>query len=303
MRIGMQLAQGGQQACPPAVRASARAAETLGFDSIWVIDRLLAPLDPRVPYPAAPDGRIPAEQTRVLDPLTALTYAAACTETVRLGTAVLVGPWYRPLSLARALTSVDVLSDGRLDVGLGVGWSVDEYDAVGVPMRGLGTRQEELLDVLDVVWRPGPSAYQGATVDLRPADIGLLPVQRPRPRVLLAAYTPSAMDRVARRADGWIPAGIPVEMLALTFASIRDAAAGYGRDPDRLELVVRANIALTEKPVDGERMSYRGDLEQVVEDLEATRAAGAHEVVLAIAGDRDVDEEIALQSKLLGALR
>ena len=303
MRIGMQLAQGGRQADAAAVRASARAAESLGYDSVWVLDRLLAPLAPRTDYPATPNGRVPAEQRAVLDPLAALAFAAACTERVRLGTSVLVGPWYRPVALARSLTAIDVLSEGRLSVGLGLGWSVDEYEALGVPMRGLAPLQEELLDVLDVVWQPGPSAYQGPTVDLRPSEIGPPPVQRPRPPILLAAYTPGAMDRVARRSDGWTPAGVPVDMLAPMFASLRDLTAGYGRDADRLEMVVRANIVLTDAPIDGERQSYHGDLEQIAGDLEATRAAGAHEVVLALYGNRDVDETLDAQSKLLSFLR
>jgi probable F420-dependent oxidoreductase len=302
MRIGMQLAQLGRQAGADAVRASAQAAESLGYDSVWVLDRLLSPVSPRNEYPATPDGKLPREQAAVLDPLSTLAFVAACTQRIRLGTSVLVGPWYRPVALARSLTAIDVLSGGRLDVGLGLGWSVDEYDAVGVPMEGLAALQEELLDVLDVIWQPGPSAYQGPTVDLRPADIGPPTVQRPRPPILLAAYTPGAMDRVARRADGWTPAGLPVELLAPTFASLRDMTAGYGRDADRLTMVVRANIWLTDAPIDGERQSYHGDLEQIAEDLAATRDAGAHEVVLGFYGDRDVEETIDAQSKLLSFL-
>jgi probable F420-dependent oxidoreductase len=302
MKIGIQLAQAGRQAEPAAVRASARAAEALGYDSVWVMDRLLAPVAPRVPYPASADGALPSEQATVLDPLTTLAYVAACTDRVRLGTSVLVSPWYRPVALARSLTSIDVLSDGRLTVGLGLGWSTDEFDALGVPQRHLAERQEELFDVFDAVWSPGPAEHHGPTVDLHPATIGLEPVQRPRPPILLAAYTVGGMDRLARRADGWTPAGLPVEALAPMWATVRDLAAGHGRDPDALQLVVRANISLHDRAVDGERAAYHGSIEQVAEDLAGTEAAGAHEVVLAISGDHALDTTLAAQAALVEAL-
>lgn len=303
MKIGIQLAQLGRQAQPAAVRATARAAETLGYDSLWVMDRLLAPVEPSVPYPVSPDGVLPVEQATVLDPLASLAYAAACTERVRLGTSVLVSPWYRPVALARSLTSIDVLSDGRLTVGFGLGWSVDEYDALGVPQRHLAARQEELFDVLDAVWGPGPAEHHGPTVDLRPSTIGLRPVQRPRPPILLAAYTPAGFDRIARRADGWTPSGIPVEALAPMWSMIRDAAAGHGRDPESLQLVVRANISLRERPIDGERAPYDGNVEQVTEDLTATRVAGADEVVLGLNGDLPLDATLEACAGLVETLR
>jgi probable F420-dependent oxidoreductase len=292
MRVGVQLAQLGRQADPAVVRASARSAESLGYQSLWVIDRLLAPVAPRSPYPGSADGSLPDEQRTALDPLATLAFAAACTEVVRLGTNVLVAPWYRPVALARSLAAVDVLSGGRLTVGLGLGWSVDEYDALGVPPRDLAARQEELLDVLDVVWAGGAAEHRSPTVDLRPATVSPRPVQRPRPPILLAAYTPAGLERAGRRADGWTPAGLPVDALAPMFGVVRDAAAAHGRDPDRLELVVRANIHLTDRPAAGSRATYEGDVAQVVDDLVATGAAGAHEVLLALDGDVELDRSL-----------
>ena len=195
------------------------------------------------------------------------------------------------------------LSDGRLTIGFGIGWSVDEYDALGVPQRDLAQRQEELFDVLDAVWGPGPAQHRGPTVDLRPSDIGLQPVQRPRPPILLAAYTPAGLDRIARRADGWTPAGLPVEAIAPMWSMVRDAAAGYGRDPESLQLVARANITLSERPIDGERPSYYGNIEQVAEDLAATEAAGADELVLGLSGDVALDATLEAYAALVEALR
>jgi probable F420-dependent oxidoreductase len=296
--IGVQLAQIGRLADASAVRRAAMAAEQVGFASVWVLDRLLSPVDPRSGYGGTADGRLPLGMETSLDPLGVLAYAAALTDTVRLGASVLVAPWYRPVPLARLLTTVDQLSQGRLVVGLGVGWSLDEYDAVGVPMRERGARLDETLDVLDAVWGEDPVALTGPTTHIAPAEVQPKPVQRPRPPVLLAAYTPAGLDRVARRGDGWNPAGMPMELLAPIWGQIRDAAAGYGRDPDALRLVVRANITLSDAPVDGERPPYHGSLEQVAEDLRATAAAGADEVILGLFGDPKLDEALDVYAQL-----
>jgi probable F420-dependent oxidoreductase len=284
MRVGLSLPQVGQLADPAAIRAAAIAAEQAGYASLWVRDRALAAVTPQTPYPGAADGRAPDELRTVLDPFAVLTLAAAVTDRTRLGTSVLVAPWYPPLLLARSLAAIDRISAGRLKVGLGLGWSQDEYDAVGVPRRGLAVRIEEAIDVLDAAWGPDPVEYAGPVSRIAPAHIGAKPVQQPRPPLLLAAYTPAGLERVARRADGWIPNRLPVGALGPMFRAVRDLAAGHGRDPDALQLVVRASIQLQDQMIVGDRPSYAGTLEQVAADLDATRAAGAHEVILAPAG-------------------
>src|SRR5690242_19259160 len=121
MRIGFALPNLGRMATADAVRQVAQRAEQLGYDSLWTVDRLLCPVKPRTPYPATPDGSLPEFYKRVLDPLDALTYAAAVTSRVALGTSVLDIPFYNPVVLARRLTSIDCLSNGRLRVGFGLG--------------------------------------------------------------------------------------------------------------------------------------------------------------------------------------
>jgi probable F420-dependent oxidoreductase len=302
MRLGVSLAQVGRLADPASVRSAAMAAEQVGYSSVWALDRLMAPVVPRTPYGNQTGAELPPEAATALDPLTVLTYAAAVTTHVRLGTSVLVAPWYRPALLARSLTSLDVLSDGRLTVGLGLGWSLDEFEAVGVPQRELGRRLDEALDVLGAVWGADPVSYEGRHRRIAPAWMGPKPVQRPRPPVLLAAYTPDGLDRVARRADGWNPAGLPVEMLAPMWASVRDLAAGHGRDPDALELVVRANIVISDRPIDGERASYAGTVEQVAADIADTRRAGAHEVILGLYGDHCLDRALDVYARIAEAV-
>lgn len=302
MKVGVSIPQIGRLADPSAIRAAACAAEQVGYASVWVCDRLLAPFAPRSAYPADARGRLPEEMKVSLDPLGVLTLAAAVTERVRLGTSVLVAPWYSPLVLARALTTLDNISAGRLTVGLGVGWSVDEYEAAGVPMSDLGARLDETLDVLDVAWGDDVASYRGRQVSIAESRVLPKPVQRPRPPVLLAARTPAGLDRVARRADGWHPAGLPVEAIAPTWNVVRLAATAHGRDPDSLSLVVRADIRLTDRAIEGERTSYHGSVEQVAEDLDATRRAGAHEVVLRLLGDPTLEEMLDKHARLAESL-
>lgn len=281
MRLGIQLTHVGQSATAEAVRTCATAAEELGYASLWVLDRLLAPVDPSVGY-GGTDEPMPQGMAHSIDPLAALSYAAAVTDRVLLGTSVLCAPFYEPAVLARALTGIDVLSGGRLQVGLGVGWSPEEMAAAGTSLSERAHRMDELLDVLDAWWGADPVRHRGRRTSIAPSVMGLKPVQRPRPPVLLAAYTQAGFDRIARRADGWNPAGYPVELLAPTFRAICDTAESHGRDPERLRLVVRANATLSPVPLKGSRESYHGDVDQIAEDLAATAAAGTDEVILGL---------------------
>ena len=145
MRIGFALLHMGSIATPKSIQKTARRAESLGYDSLWVVDRLLYPVDPQTPYPGTPDGSLPEAYKQVLDPLETLMFAATHTKKIALGTSVLDIPYYNPVMLARRLTALDVFPDGRLRFELGLGWSKDEYDATGASFEGRGFRADEFL--------------------------------------------------------------------------------------------------------------------------------------------------------------
>jgi probable F420-dependent oxidoreductase len=276
--VGLALSQYGAFANRAAVAGVARAAESLGFHSLWTGDRILDPVDPRDRYPGTADGRMPPEYTTFLDPLSVLTAAAAVTERVRLGTSTLNAPWYSPVLLARTLTSMDVLSEGRLDVGLGLGWSSDEYAAAGVPFASRGARMEEILDVLERIWADDPVAHDGRLFTIPPSRIEPKPVQRPHPPIYLGGASPSALDRIGRRADGWVAPGIPVAFLTPMWESVRRAAEKAGRDPDALRMIVRMNPHVTDEPAGPDRLPREGTVEQLAEYAQAVADVGAHEV-------------------------
>lgn len=281
MHIGICIPQSGAAAAA-AVTSFAIDAERAGFDSLWAADRTLAPLAPRSQYPASADGSLPAWMTSVVDPLVALTAAASVTSTIRLGTSVLVAPWYPPVLLARSATALDRLSGGRFTLGLGLGWSIDEFAAAGAPMRARGARMEEILDVIDAVWQADVVSITTTREHVAPSRIDLKPVAGRVP-VSLAAFTPDGLDRIARRADGWNMAGIPVESAAAMWLGVLAGAERAGRDPGAMTLAVRANVALTD-PLAGPRPDFVGSAAQVRDDIRRCADAGVGELILDLHG-------------------
>lgn len=242
MQIGIALPQYGTHARTAAIAGFARDAEAAGFDSLWVGDRSLTPVVPSDLYPGhTPENPYPPEYTTFLDPLTVLTVAATATRRARLGTSTLNAPWYPPLLLARTLTSLDQVSGGRLDAGLGIGWMRDEYRAVNADFGRRGALLDEILDFLHGIWTEETFAHEGPQWTVPRAHVGLRPVQQPGPPVLLGGFSPAAMRRVGRRAAGWAGVVLPPEARTALWATARRAAEEAGRDPDTLRQLLRHN--------------------------------------------------------------
>ena len=279
MRFGFALPQIGSLVGPEALVTVAKRAEDLGFDSLWVLDRILWPVDPRAPYPIG-DGSLPFQYKHVLDPVETLTFAAAHTSRILLATGVLNLPWYNPVLLARRLTTLDVLSRGRLRVGFGIGWSPDEYEAAGAPWQDRGKRADESIEVLKKIWTTDPVEFQGKHYRIAKSFIGPKPVQKPHPPIYLAAFTPSAMKRVAAEAHAWLPVGIPLTGIGAMFEAIKNMAKQAGRDPSALELIVTAGVEIHKRPIEKERIEFTGSLEQIGEDFATARKVGAAEIAI-----------------------
>jgi probable F420-dependent oxidoreductase len=276
MRLGFVLPLIGSWAGPEGLTRVATRAEELGLDSVWVTDRSLFPTDPQTPYPGGPLAEV---YKWTLDPLDALTYVAGQTSRIDLGTSIINFLWYQPVLLARRLTTIDVLSNGRLQVGLGQGWSKDEYDVAGTPWTNRGRRFDEALEALFTIWRDDPVEFHGEFYDIPRSYISIKPVQKPHPPVYLAAYTPQAQARVARYTDGWHPTGIPLAYLPDIFESIKSQAADAGRDAAALRLVVRANGALTEEAGGEDRSDFWGTADQIAADIAKAQEIGTYELL------------------------
>ena len=278
MKLGLGLPHLGHLADPNAIRTVAIGAESAGLDSLWAMDRLLSPIAPRTfGYPGRSDGTLPTAQQTVIDPLVALTVAATVTERIAIGTDVLVAPWYPPVLLARSLAAIDQVSEGRLLVGLGLGWSVDEFEAVGAPMAGRGHRLEEILDVLAAVWADDTIDITTSREHIAPSVMGAKPTHRPP--ILLGAHSTAGLDRIACRADGWLPFGTPLDDIATNWTHVLHAAEKCGRDPDGLRLIVRADPVIGHRRNHRDRPSFVGSLDQVIDDVDHLRGIGADEVI------------------------
>jgi probable F420-dependent oxidoreductase len=206
-------------------------AESHGVDSIWVSEHLVVP-DPRRP-PSNMDPRDP-----ILGPVAALAFLAGRTETVRLGTGIVVLPLRNPLILAKELASVDVLSQGRLIFGIGVGYVEREFVALGAPFHERGARIEEYLDAIEAIWTQDHPAFGGTHVSFSGVQAHPRPVQRPRPPLVMGGYAPPVMRRTVRRADGWYGWGLDLDATASHIRILRETAMQVERAAGLRELEI-----------------------------------------------------------------
>ena len=278
MRLGFNIPNLGPVASAENVAKVAQRAEALGYDTVWVTERLLWPINPQTPYAGSSDGSLPEAYKIQLDPLGALTYAAAHTRRIGLGTSVLDMPYYNPVMLARNLKTLDVFSGGRLRVGLGQGWSQDEFDATGASMKTRAGRADEFLQVLHAIWKTDPAEFNGKHFRLPKSIIQPKPVQKPHPPIYLAAFSSPALKRIATLGDGWNPVAIPADGMKQMWEGVKAMAKEAGRDPNELEMVVRANLGITSEPITLNRFIFTGSLDQIRGDIQACREIGASEV-------------------------
>jgi probable F420-dependent oxidoreductase len=286
LRIGFGLPVSGSWATPANLLEIARRAEELRYDSLWTFQRLLHPAD----------GDWGASYRAVQDPLISLAYVAAATERIRLGVAVVNAPFYAPIVLAKQLTTLDQVSAGRLDVGLGLGWAAEEFTAVGVTQQRRGARLDEFVDCLRAIWADDPVRFDGEFYQLPAAMVDPKPVQRPHPPILLGGGADRALRRAGRLADGWISASRhDLRHIDGDIGLIKEAAGQAGRDPDALRFIVRAVITLAEQPDERpDRRPLRGSVAQVRDDLAELQTQGVTEVFIDLnfdptVGSPDVD--------------
>ncbi|HET7399424.1 MAG TPA: TIGR03619 family F420-dependent LLM class oxidoreductase [Intrasporangium sp.] len=267
--LGFGLPVSGCWATPGTMRRIARRAEDLGYASLWTFQRVL--------YPA--DAELDWAHRAVHDPLVALAHVAGHTDRIGLGTATICAPFTAPALLAKALASLDVLSGGRLTVGLGMGWLPQEYAAAGVPFERRGQRMDEYLRCLEALWTRDPVEFAGEFYLVPRSHVGPLPVQRPHPPVLLGGTAAAALRRAGRLTQGWIGSSRQdLARIGTCVETVRDGAREAGRDPHSLRIVVRGVVDLVDDDPGRLRRPLQGTREQVLADLDALGAQGVTEV-------------------------
>ncbi len=204
MDVGLFVPLGNGNANPEILRAVGREIEDRGFESVWVPEHVVLFDDYESQYPYSPDGQFPGgADSGMLEPLGALTYLAAVTDRIRLGTGICLVPQRNPVYTAKAVTDLDSMSNGRVDFGVGVGWLREEFEAVDVPFERRGQRTDEHLAVMKTLWCDETSEFHGELYDLNPCRMYPKPVQTPHPPIHVGGESDAAMRRVARHGQGW----------------------------------------------------------------------------------------------------
>lgn len=301
MRFGLFLPQRDKADLRRDVTMVAREAEQSGYRSLWAYERVLFPLEPADGLYGMPGVPWPDAYRVTAEPLTVLTLAAAVTGTVRLGTGLLVAGLHAAHQLARTIATLDQATGGRVVLGLGSGWSSDEYRAVGADFAHRGRSLEEMIDACRALWGPDPVTYRDTRMTVSDALVSPKPAGRV-PILLGGGTTRTALDRIARKADGWIPAGLPPAAAGARLREIRDLAAGHGRNPAELEMYPQARIVLTDSDAGEDRMPCQGSVRQILADLTAYAEAGATEAMVVLptadTGDDMVREATTLMRVL-----
>jgi probable F420-dependent oxidoreductase len=295
MKLGVGLPVSGSWATPDRIQQIAVRAEELGYDSLWTFQRLLAFEGIGEPYRS------------VLDPLLPLAFVAATTWRIRLGVAVFNMPFAPPVLLAKQLATVDVLSNGRLDAGLGIGWNELEFEAVGASLDERGARASEYVSVIRTLWTEQDPSFEGRFYKIGRAEFAPKPVQ-PRIPVLLGGTAPAALRRAGRIADGWISSSrADLTAMADSVRIVREAAEKAGRDPETLRLICRGAVRLRPDR-DPERPALSGTIEQIRQDVGQLAEQGMTELFLdlnfdPVVGSPDADprESMRIATELLDA--
>ncbi|MCH8813575.1 MAG: LLM class F420-dependent oxidoreductase [Chloroflexi bacterium] len=273
MEFGIHLLQAGHLATREANLAFSRRAEDLGFHSLFAAEHVILPRHHTSRYPGNPSGEFPfPPDLPFLEAISLLTFVAAATERIALGTSVLALPMRNPGLTAKSLATLDVLSNGRLIFGVGSGWLREEFEALNVPFDHRGDRLDEGLEIILSCWTQDNPEFKGRFYSL--SDVGFYPkpLQKPTPSVWIGGWSDRALRRAAKYANCWHASGTP-EILAEGLAKVRIYAKEYGRDSNAISLSVLADDSLT-----------RAEPAEVIENLREYQAAGAAHVLVTFTG-------------------
>jgi probable F420-dependent oxidoreductase len=244
MKFGIAFANTGPFVDPDGATTLARAAEAAGFESLWTVEHVVVPAGYESAYPYSPDGRMPGrDDSPIPDPLVWLTYVASATTTLRLATGILILPQRNPVILAKELATLDQLSRGRLELGVGVGWLEEEFAAIGVPFAARGRRTDEYVHALRALWTEPEATFHGEFVDFERCIVSPRPAQAAVP-IHVGGHTEVAARRAGRLGDGFFPARGSHDELRHLFELARSTAREHGRDPDAIEMSTGGTGAL-----------------------------------------------------------
>jgi probable F420-dependent oxidoreductase len=215
----------------------AQTAERVGIESLWTVEHAVVPVGYRSTYPYDKSGRMPVpDDMPIPDPLLPLAYVAAVTTKLRLATGILILPQRHPIYVAKEVATLDVLSKGRMILGIGVGWLAEEFDALGIPFAERAARTRESVAAIRALWSEGPRSFSGQFFRWDPIESNPKPVQRPGVPIVVGGHTEIAARRAARYGDGFFPGVADAETLSRLLGILREECSRVGRKAEEIEL-------------------------------------------------------------------
>jgi probable F420-dependent oxidoreductase len=308
LKVGITLPQAGEQSTTGNIVRTAKTAEDEGFDSLWVFERLLWPISPQTPYVATPDGSLPVEYQRVFDPLETLTFVAAKTNKITLGTSVIDILFHNPVVLARRFATLDVLSGGRTIAGLGIGWSKDEYQVSNIPFENKGKRANEFIQALKKIWTEDIVEFKGNYYSIPASKIGPKPIQKPHIPIFMGGFSPNTFKRIINYStNGWLGLIVgPLEYLENTIKSMNEMASKANKDPNEFKTILLTYPNIVESKNEqltneSQRFPLTGTIDQIGNDIKRIKKMGVDHIVFGynfLPIGRDIDSVINKSKEL-----
>jgi probable F420-dependent oxidoreductase len=284
MKFGVFLPVSGRAAVPEVLTEAAQQAENLGYDAVWAAERLVNPWEVNTAYPYKENQQwqsfVPPD-VPFLEPFTCLAFLSGATKKVRLGISVAVLPYRHPLYTARVATSIDTLSNGRLILGVGIGWMVEEFESLGVDYHKRGAMANEQLQIFDLLWKTERPSFQGKHYKFAALAVSPKPVQKPRFPIWTGGESDAAVKRAATYADAWFSyhVSITAQELAAKYDNVKKIAAQVGR-PLPPQLCCCRPVEITEQAVPQHEDELKGNPEQLIAALKAFENVGVQHMAL-----------------------
>lgn len=298
MRYGFYLPTRGPTATRDGILRFAREGERLGLHSAMIADHVVFPLESQSPYPYTVDGKHPSGGD-ALETFSILGVVAGATERLRLVTSVLVLPYRNPVLTAKMVASLDVLSGGRVTLGVGTGWLEEEFLALGSPpFARRGAVTDEWIAIFKQLWQQSPATFEGKFYSYRDVRCEPFPLQRPHPPIWVGGHSPAALRRTARHGNGWHPVGavaaspLPPQEMRAHLDTLKRLTEAEGRDFSSIEISYKAPLYDTGIPSpDGSRRPFSGAPDDIAGDIRTFAAIGVHELIFDFRG-QSIEESI-----------
>ena len=310
MRYGFYLPTRGQTATPEALERLVQRGEALGFASVMIADHVVFPEVIKSKYPYTVSGVFPGEGD-ALEQLALMAFVAGKTTRLRLCTSVMILPYRNPVTTAKTLATIDVLSRGRVTVGVGVGWLQEEFEALGAAdFHRRGAVSDEYLRIFKALWTESPASFAGEFYRFERVRCLPQPVQKPHPPIWVGGHSEAALRRAARLGDGWHPVGanpaVPLgpDELRAALEQLRRLTEAEGRDPSKLTISFKAPIYDAGRPVapGAERRPFSGSPEQIAEDIAVYARLGVSELIFDFRSER-LDQSLERMERFTATIK